>query len=85
MLLILGCNPESITMNNTYKDKGTIKLTTNIYIIHADKGRMLAPRELANEFKIGNLRVEFEGTVEKDVSLPPNVEAIRLTSIKKII
>lgn len=82
----IGCNPESTTMSTKlYSDKGTIKIASNIYVIHSDGGRIFAPIGLPTEFKVDNLRVEFEGTVEKDVSLPPNVEAIRLTSIKKII
>lgn len=67
-----------------YSDKGTIKVASNTYVIHSDGGRIFAPIGLPTEFKVNNLRVQFEGTVEKDSSLPPNVEAIRLTSIKKI-
>lgn len=85
IVFLYACNPESPTMSTKpYSDKGTIKAASNIYVIHSDGGRIFAPIGLPNEFKVDNLRVEFEGTVEKDSSLPPNVEAIRLTSIKKI-
>lgn len=85
IVLLYACNPESTTMSTKpYSDKGTIKVASNIYVIHSDGGRIFAPIGLPTEFKVDNLRVEFEGTVEKDSSLPPNVEAIRLTSIKKL-
>lgn len=79
------CDPEStVVSTKPYRDKGTIKVASNTYVIHSDGGRIFAPIGLTTEFKVDNLRVEFEGTVEKDSSLPPNVEAIRLISIKKI-
>lgn len=84
-MLITACNSDSITVNtNQYKGKGTVHFATNVYVIDTDDGRKFLPVNLSDEFKILNLRVEFEGTIEKDDSLPPNIEAIRLTSIKKL-
>ena len=82
---LINCNPESITVNtNYYKGKGTIQKSTNTYVINIDDGRKFLPINLSDEFKINNLRVEFEGSIEKDETLPQNIDAIRLISIKKI-
>lgn len=85
IVLFYACNLESTTMSaKPYSDKGTIKVASNIYVINSDAGRIFAPIGLPTELKVDNLRVELKGTVEKDSSLPPNTEAIRLTSIRKI-
>lgn len=86
IIVLHGCNLETTTMSfKTYKDKGTIKESLNVFIIHADGHRLFAPINMPNEYKVNNLRVEFEGYIEKDKTLPANVEAIRLESIKKIL
>lgn len=85
LILLMNCNPESLTVNtNQYKGKGTIHRATNTYVIDTDDGRKFLPTNLSEEFKVNNVRVEFEGTIEKDNTLPPNLEIIRLMSIKKI-
>jgi hypothetical protein len=82
LFLLLSC--EDVNVQTEYSGKGTIKSGTDTFFISADDSRNFLPKNLSDEYKINELRVEFRGNIEKNDQGPPNMEVIELTYIKKI-
>lgn len=85
LFCFVACEPDETSTETS--GTGKIVLYNNYWLLYTDTQLEFQPTNLADEFKVDQLKVRFKGFIEKDfledVGMP-RIKKIKLTFIEKI-